>query len=299
VLNTENPSTENEAMPVIWTLGGLSVRELLRRTLCETWQDAVYGQAGRMAFYHFLAVFPCLLIFLAFTDRIQWVGAGLTDTANSVVQQVLPNEAAGFMQGMVVELKSQTPGGMKLLLTLGGALWAAMNGTWALVFGLNIAYEVNEKRPWWKLGLTLLGLTVALALAGATALLGLFWVTHVFHPQSRVVLRSIQWLGISALLMLSFALIYRFAPDVSNAKWKWSTPGSVCALALWIAATVGLNIYFGHITNYQRAYGHLNTVIMVLLWLYLTNAAILIGGEMNSEIEKASTDGGSERHQKT
>lgn len=281
-------------MPEMWTLEGLSVSELLRRTWHETWQDAVYGQAGRMAFYHFIAIFPCLLIFLTFTAKITSFETQVTSTANGVVQQVLPNDAASLIQEMVLELQGQKPGGLQLLATLGGALWAALNGTWALVFGLNIAYEVDETRTWWQLGGTLLGLTVALAIAGALALVLIFSVTRIIHTPSHVVLHAIEWVAILALLMFSFALIYRFAPNLQDAKWKWSTPGSLCALILWIAATFGLHIYFDHITNYQRSYGHLNSVIMVLLWLYFTNAAILIGGEMNSEIEKASPDGRSE-----
>jgi membrane protein len=288
-----------EAMPEIWTLGGLSLREVLRRTWSETWHDAVYGQAGRMAFYHFVAIFPCLLIFLTFTTEVTSFATDLTNTANQLVQQVLPNDAAALIQQMVVELLGQRPGGLRLLFILAGALWAALNGTWALIFGLNIAYEVDETRSSWRLGLTLLGLTVALAIAGALALILLFSVTRILNTSSHVVLHILEWLAILALLMFSFALIYRFAPNLQDTKWKWSTPGSLCALILWIGATFGLRIYFDHITNYQRSYGHLNTVIMVLLWLYFTNAAILIGGEMNSEIEKASADGHSQRHQKS
>jgi membrane protein len=284
-------TAQNVDMAQMWTLGGLPVRELLRRTWAETWEDAVYGQAGRMAFYHFLAIFPCLLIFLAFAAHLSSVGTGMTQTANGIVQEVLPNAAAGLIQQMVMELKGQTPTGFELLLTLAGALWAAMNGTWALVFGLNIAYEVDENRGWWRLGVTILGLTTALAFAGALALAILYFATTVFHASSSIALRALEWVAILALLMFSFALIFRFAPNLDDAKWKWSTPGSACALLIWVGATIGLRIYFTHITNYERSYGHLNTVVMVLLWLYFTNAAIMIGGEMNSEIEKASGEG--------
>jgi membrane protein len=82
--------------------------------------------------------------------------------------------------------------------------------------------------------------------------------------------------------------VYRFAPNLEDAKWKWSTPGSLCAVVLWVTSTLALRFYVAHITNYERIYGHLNTVVMLMLWLYFTNAAILIGGEMNSEIEKAA-----------
>jgi membrane protein len=275
----------------MWTLGGLSIPELVRRTWLETWGDAVYGQAGRMAFYHFLAIFPCLLIFLAVASRIPVIGESLKVFESSVAAQVLPPHAATLINQLSAELQQHTSG-YGLLFSAGGALWAAMNGTWALVFGLNVAYEVNEDRNWLELGLTIAGLTLALALAGCLTLVLLWFAvrleTAVFHGALPIGLTVLEWLAVLALLVLCFAIIFRFAPNLKDAQWKWSTPGSVCALLLWLLATVGLRIYFGHITDNYRSYGHLNSVVMLMLWLYFTNAAILIGGEMNSEIEKAA-----------
>ena len=97
----------------------------------------------------------------------------------------------------------------------------------------------------------------------------------------------LEWVVLIVTVSFSFAILYRFGPNLRDRRWQWSTPGAVCALLLWIAATFGARIYFDHINNYARSYGHLNGVVMLLLWLYVTNGAILIGGEMNSEIEKA------------
>ena len=286
-------------MAKAWTLGGLPVGELLRRTAVESWTDAIYGQAGRMAFYHFLAIFPCLLIFLAFAGGVPSIGTGVKHAAQGVVEDVLPGPVAGLVQKMEVELQAEAPSGFEFLSTCVGALWAAMNGTWALVFGLNIAYEVKEDRRWWKLGLTIFGLTVTLGILTAIALVVLFAATRIgnqiFHGMSLMMLRAGEWLVVLMLLMLSFAIIYRFAPNLKDARWKWSTPGSLCALVLWVASTVGLRFYFEHITDYRHMYGQLNTVVMLMLWLYLTNAAIVIGGEMNSEIEKAARKTGEDR----
>jgi len=279
-------------MARIWTLGGLSVPELLRRTWIESWTDAVYGQAGRMAFYHFLAIFPSLLIFLAFTETMPSIGPGVKSTAAGLIQEILPSQAAGLVQQMLTELQRHTPAGFALISACGGALWAALNGTWALVFGLNTAYEVEESRGWWKLGTTIAGLTLVLTVAASLALIFLFSAAHiggqVFRQPASAILRALEWLVVLATLMFSFAVVYRFAPNLRDAEWKWSTPGSTCALLLWVASTIGLRFYFEHISNYYQTYGHLNTVVMLLLWLYFTNAAILIGGEMNSEIEKAA-----------
>jgi membrane protein len=275
----------------MWTLGGLPLRELLRRTWHESWTDAVWGQAGRMAFYHFLAIFPSLLIFLTLAGSLPAIGTGVKITASGVIQDVLPSQAAGLFHQMMAELQRQRPAGLQFLSACAGALWAVMNGTWALIFGLNMAYEVTESRSWWKLAVTLTGLTAALTAAGVVALLLLFSARqiegNVFEFGSPVLLRSLEWLAVVVLLMISFAIVYRFAPNLPDAEWRWSTPGSACALVLWLASTLGLRFYFEHINNYHRSYGHLNTVVMLLLWLYFTNAAILIGGEMNSEIRKA------------
>jgi membrane protein len=283
----------------MWTLGGLSIGELVRYTWLETWRDAVYGQAGRMAFYHFLAIFPCLLLFLAVCSSIPVAGKSLQPFELSVAAQVLPPDAAALISELNHELEGHAYG-FGLLASAVGALWAAMNGTWALIFGLNVAYEVEEDRSWRELGITIVGLTLSLALAGGLTLVLLWFAvkleSHVFRGALPIGVTILEWLAVLALLTLSFAVIFRFAPNLKDAEWKWSTPGSVCSLLLWVLATFGLRFYFGHVTNYYRSYGHLNSVVMLMLWLYLTNAAILIGGEMNSAIEKAAAGSSSRRH---
>jgi membrane protein len=280
-------------MTKLWTLGGLSVRQLIAQTWTESWRDSVFGQAGRMAFYHFLAIFPALLMLLEFSRKVPF-GPGMVHATARLVQDFLPGQSAALIQQMMNEFNSQVPIGLHWISAFAGALWAAMNGTWALVYGLNRAYEVKEQRNWKELAATLAGLTLALAFVSAIALLCLLAAArvsgHRFHAPEEwpLALKAVECLVLAALLMFSFALIYRFAPNLRNHEWKWSTPGSVCALILWGAATAGLHIYFDHINDYIRTYGQLNRVVMLMLWLYFTNAAILIGGEMNSEIEKAA-----------
>ena len=284
-------------MPNLWTLGGLSVRELARRTWSASWRDAVFGQAGRMAFYHFLAIFPSLLVLLAIVARVPSIAPEVKDAIAGLGNQFLPPQASGLVEQMIGELDRHMSMDYHFLAACAGALWAALNGTWALVYGLNSAYEVEEHRAPWKLAATILGLTFSLALAGSLALLLLVSAARFeqqalhrplsFHAATAT-LRGFEWLTVVLLLMFSFALVYRFAPNLRDHTWKWSTPGALCAVLLWIAATVGVRYYFQNLNDYARAYGHLNSAIMLLLWLYLTNGAILIGGEMNSEIEKAA-----------
>ncbi len=239
-----------------------------------------------MAFYHFLAIFPALLIFLSLVAHLPAIAPQMKNAAANLAQEFLPAQASTLLQQMLSELDRHMPIDFRFLFVCVGAAWAALNGTWALIYGLNTAYEVEERRNWWKLALTIAGLTICLALVGVIALLFLFF-TWSFHA-APAALRALEWLTVVLLLMFSFAVVYRFAPNLRDHEWSWSTPGAVCALLLWIGATVGLRLYFQHVNDYTRTYGHLNSVVMLLLWLYLTNGAILIGGEMNSEIEKAA-----------
>ena len=136
-------------------------------------------------------------------------------------------------------------------------------------------------------------LTLSLAAAATVAVFLIFCSRYMqarMHGGA-VELRVLEWLVLLATLSLSFAVLYRFAPSVRDREWSWSTPGALCALALWIGSTFVARMYFDHVNNYSRSYGHLNVVVMLLLWLYVTNGAILIGGEMNSEIEKAAAGG--------
>ncbi len=274
----------------LWTLGGLSIPDLLRRTARESWQDEVFGQGGRMAFYHFLAIFPSLLVFFLVSARVPHVGDHVKNALQELSSQVLPDQVSQLLQQVMEELNQRARSGVQLISVCGGALWAAFNGTWAMIYGLNKAYEVEETRSWWQLAITIVGLTLSLAVAGSIAVLLIFCSAYLrahFHGGA-FTLRVLDWFVLVATLSFSFSLLYRFAPNLHDCEWRWSTPGAFCALVLWIGSTFGARVYFDHV-NYARSYGRLSGVVMLLLWLYVTNGAILIGGEMNSEIEKTVT----------
>jgi membrane protein len=274
----------------LWTLGGLSLPELLRRTTRESWQDEVFGQGGRMAFYHFLAIFPSLLLFFLVSAHIPHLRDHVRSALQEMSSQVLPDQVSQLLQKVMDEVNHRSRAGMQLISVCAGALWAAFNGTWAMVYGLNKAYEVEEDRSWWQLAITIVGLTLSLAVTGSIAVTLIFCSAYLqtqFHGGA-IALRCLEWLVLVATLSCSFAVLYRFAPNLRDCEWRWSTPGAFCALILWIGSTFAARVYFHHV-DYARSYGHLDGVVMLLLWLYVTNGAILIGGEMNSEIEKTVT----------
>ena len=284
-------------MANLWTRGGLSWRELVLRTWQESWEDAVFGQAARLAFYHFIAIFPSLLLLSFALVRFPAAASALRTTLSTALSGILPHEADSLMQMMIEKLNATANTGVGLFSASLGALWATVNGTWAVMAGLNMAYEVKERRPLWKVLAIAFALTVSIAVMFLIALGALFYATsaapHMLQRAAAgaslpLLVRSIEWVMLAVLLLLSFAFFYRFGPNLYDRQWQWSTPGAVVALILWMLASELVRLYFERFHTYHVVYGPLEGVAMLLLWLYFTSAAILIGGEMNSEIEKAT-----------
>jgi membrane protein len=288
-------------MAVLWSLRGLSWRELVERTCRRSWEDEVFGQAARLAFYYFLAIFPALLLLLVLLNTFADAGSELRNALLDSFHQIVPPEASALITKTVGELNARAAVGAGALWAALGAAWAILNGTWAMMVGLNRAYEVKEDRQWWMVLAIAFGLTIALGIMGVLALGAMLYGSRAgttisqyigVHTESPFPWRVIQWLVIIVLLLFSFASMYRFGPNLKDRRWQWSTPGAVVAIALWAGTTLLLRIYQEHFSSSQRIYGGLAPVATFLLWLYLTGAAILIGGEANSEIEKAAADAG-------
>jgi len=269
----------------LWSLGGLSWRQLLLRTWHESWDDEVFGQAGRLAFYHFLALFPSLLLFFFLLSHFTAAGSQLRAALTDSLNRLLPEQSAALISQMVAEF--QTLPNIRVAAWSAGAsvVWAAVNGTWAVMSGLNIAYEVKEERPLWKVIPIAFALTVSLALLFSFALTFVAFASRLLPGYDA---RWFEWPALSALLLVSFALLYRFGPNLRDRKWQWSTPGAAVALVLWLTAAALMRVYSAHFHSYAFIYRQLNGAATLLLWLYFTSAAVLIGGEMNSEIEKAT-----------
>lgn len=281
----------------LWTRGGLSWRELVVRTWRETWEDAVFGQAARLAFYHFLAIFPALLLLFFALVKFPTADSALRNALVAALNGILPAQAGAMIGATIEKLNATATEGIGLFSATIGAIWAAINGTWAVMTGLNIAYEVKEERPLWKVLSTAFALTMSLALMFVIALSVIAYgapaaqsiAQHAgFRGPLLLILRWLEWPVLVVLLLASFALFYRFGPNLYDREWQWSTPGALLALFLWLLAAGLVRFYFERFHSYHVVYGPLEGVAMLLLWLYFTSAAILIGGEMNSEIEKAS-----------
>ncbi len=288
------------AVESLWKLGGLTWATLGRRVWSQVNEDDVFGRAAQLAYYFLLALFPLLLFLTSVLGLLLGSGTGLRHSLFNYLGQVLPGSSAELVSTTMREVSAASGGG-KISFGILAALWAASNGMGAICESLNAAYNVKESRSWWKTRLVAVGLTVAIAVLVITALVLVlyggkiaesvaahFGLGDVFTTSWKI----LQWPIVFAFVLLAVALVYYFAPDVKKQKWGYITPGTVVAVVLWLLVSFGFRLYLHFFNSYSAAYGSLGAVIVLMLWFYLTGAAILVGGEVNSEIENATAQAG-------
>jgi len=282
------------ASPSPWNLGGLTVRELARRVASEVSSDEVMDRAAALSYYFLFSLFPAMLFMTALLGFLPL--PNLWDRLMGYVQQVLPPESAAMIQKTLAEILGDQRGG---LLSLGAllALWSASAGMASVMNALNVAYDYEDVRPWWKrrllavlltLGFSvlLLAALVLLVFGGKIGEVAAGWLgpgDHLFRVAWNAVTIVIAVLSV----LIGIALVYYLAP-AGDQHWRWITPGSVVALALWLAMSFGLRLYVTYFGDYNATYGSIGGVILLLLWLYLTGAVLLLGAEVNAEIEQAA-----------
>jgi membrane protein len=287
-------------MKSLWALRNISWLELAKRVWKEINNDRVFGRAAELSYYFLLALFPLLIFLTSVIGIILGAGTGTRHALFNYLARIMPPSAFQLLDATMWEVSTASGSG-KLSFGLLAALWAASNGMTAITESLNVAYDVEESRPWWKQRLVAISLTVALAVLIITALLlvvaggriGEGVANHYgFGPAFEVAWKIIQWPVVFASLILAFALIYYFAPDLRRQKWMWLTPGAAIGVALWLLVSFAFRLYLNYFDSYSKTYGSLGAVIILMLWLYFTGAAVLIGGEINSEIENAAAKRG-------
>lgn len=276
-----------------WKLGGLGVVELAKRVWGEFSDDEVSDRAAALAYYFLFALFPALLFLTALLGLLPI--PNLMERLMDYVAQTLPGDAASILEKTLNEIVAGASGG---LLSIGvlGALWAGSNGMSSIMSALNVAYDVKETRPWWKAKLLAIGLTLGFSVFILSAL-----VLIVFGPKIGEKMAGLVGLGavftfvwnivsipiVMVLVAIGIGLVYYLAPNVEQ-KWRWVTPGSAVALVLWLGASFALRFYVTTFANYNATYGSIGGVILLMLWLYLTGMALLLGAEVNAEIEHAA-----------
>jgi membrane protein len=297
---SDSELSTTEQIKSIWDLGGLRWKELSRRTWGGINQNDLLNRGYELAYNFLLAVFPLLLFLVTLFGAFSSQGGRLRGDMFIYLQQILPPAAYNVLVETLREVTRNGSGG-KLTFGLLFALYAGSGGMTQLMSTLNAAYEVHEGRSWITVHLISIGLTIAMSMLIIAALflvLGggavLQYVGQLLGLSSAVLVAAkvLQWVLALAFVVLAFAVIYYFAPDVKERHWYWITPGSVIGVLLWGAASAGLRAYLHFFNTYSRTYGSLGAVMILMLWFYITGVAFLVGGEINSTIEHAAAEHG-------
>ncbi len=271
----------------------LSWRELLARTYKETKEDDALGLAAQLAYYFFLALFPAILCVIALASFLPL--QNFADEIVSAFGRLVPEEMLSVIRTQIVRLADGNDGGV-FTLGLLGALWSSSAAMVAMVDAMNRAYDIEEARPWWKVRLTAIlltiGLSVFIVLAFGLILAGpqaADWASarFGFGPAFALAWKIVQWPIAFALVVTGIGLVYYFAPDAEQ-DWVWITPGALIATLLWLIGSLAFRFYVVNFGNYEATYGAITGVILLMLWFYMSGLVLLIGAEASAEIEHAS-----------
>ena len=289
---------QHSPLSSMWDLQGVPVWEVAKRTWHALDEDNLFGRASQLAYSFFSAIFPALIAMSSLMGLIAQSSGDLYFELLNKIGQLLPPSAFALVTQTFQQTTSASTTG-KVTLGILFAMFSASVGISAIQDTLNTVYKVKETRPFWKARLQAIGLTLAVAALVILALLTLFGGDYLAHHLKGMfrgayvlsaILSVIYWTLACLIMVLSFEVMYYFCPDVQNHKWRWFTPGGLIGLAGWVAGSVGLRVYLHYFNSYSVTYGSLGAVIILLLWFYLTGAMILLGGEVNSEIERAVSE---------
>ena len=266
---------------------------VLKRTVKEFNDDNLTDWAAALTYYAVLSLFPGLIVL---TSVLALLGETTTQELLKYVDEVAPGQAGDLIKSSICELqKSSSAAGLLGIIGLLTAFWTASGYLGAFMRAANAVYDVEEGRPIWKtiplrLGLTL-GSVVLISLAvGALVLTGGVadtvgnWVG--IGDTVVTVWDFVKWPVILLLVSLAFAVLYWAAPNVRQPGFRWVTPGSLLAILLWVLATLGFAIDVANFASYNKTYGSLGGVIVFLVWLWISNIAVLLGAEFDAELER-------------
>ena len=282
-----------------WKLGGLSLGELLKRTWKEVNDDNAYDAAAALGYYFLFALFPMLILMMALLTTFN--STAMLDKTLSMLSHIMPGDSYKLISSELPIVARQSKGG---LLTFGIILtiWSASSGVVSVIDGLNRAYEVKEERSFIKRRLLGIALTIALVLltfvggglvVGGDQLAG--YIADAMNAPWMTTVGTIAGVVLGLIAMFAgLELVFYFGPNVHYPKWYWVSPGSLAAVIIFILGSLGFSQYVRFSNSYSSvAYGSLGAVMVLMLWLFILGLAIVIGGEINSEIAKAALAHGS------
>jgi membrane protein len=260
----------------------------------ELGRTRVFTAAAGLAFYFLLSLIPLIIVFASLLWYVP--ATKVVSQLLSIMAELIPPDSSQLVQS--VALSVLEPGHIKILsFGILSYLWAATGGFSALIEALDIAYDVEDCRPWWRDRLQALVLTFTVGGMGMLSLLAIIVGPHFGHflrmffslPEGFAhTWPLLRWTITIILFVASLELMYYLGPHARHSFWS-TLPGAAIAVAMWFLGSYGLSFYLGHISNYNKAYGSLGAVIGLMLWLYITSLAVLTGAEFNAELGKRRT----------
>jgi len=285
----------------LWNLQGVPLRVVALRTWKGVNADRLFGHAAELGFYFLFALFPTLFCASSLLGLAARSAHQFYDRLLDYLSLVIPTSALGAVLNTFNETTAAASSG-KATLALIAAIWSASVGISAIQDTLNIVYKIEDSRSYFVARLHAIGLTLLLTIIvslGLASLLGRDFIAALarvgLHDRflagaAIVAARVIGWTMAAALLDLSFAVIYYWAPDSKKRRWHWLTPGGALGLLGWLLASLGHRVYIHYFNSYAVTYGSLGAVIILLMWFYITGLMLLLGAEINSEIEAAAAE---------
>ena len=266
---------------------------VLRRTVREAREDNLTDWAAALTYYGVLAIFPALL---AIVSILGLVGRSATQPLVDNLAALAPSQARDIVTSALQNLqRSQGTAGVLFVVGLAGALWSASGYVSAFMRASNAIYEVGEGRPVWKTLPTRVLTTVVLVLLLAAVALAVTFTGGLARAAGDVlgvgstavtVWDIVKWPVILLVIALMLAILYWAAPNVRHPGFRWLSPGALAAIVIWIVASAGFALYVAMFSNYNKTYGALGGVIVFLVWLWISNLAVLFGAELNAETER-------------
>jgi membrane protein len=267
--------------------------ELAKRTVKDSIQDDAMGIAAQLSYYFFLSLFPALLFLVALASFFPLYS--FADELMGMVAPIAPAAVVDLLKEQLTSLSNSEDAGL-LSIGLLMALWSSSAAMVSVIDAMNRAYDIEDSRSWVKRRIVGIALTVGLALFILTSL-GLTvagpWLANVLGhqlglaPAFTTAWTILQWPVVFLLASTGFGLVYYFAPDAEQ-RWVWITPGALTATILWFLASLAFRYYVVNFGDYGAAYGTLGAIILTLLWFYITGLAMVLGAELNAEIDHAS-----------
>jgi membrane protein len=283
---TAEPSTRRS--PPSWP-------DVLKRTVREAREDNLTDWAAALTYYGVLSIFPALLVLVALLSLLG-EHPRTTDALLEIVQDVSPGAASETLRDPIVDV-IRSKGGAGALLGVGllGALWSASGYIGAFMRAMNVLYEVEEGRPFWKLRPLQIAITIAMVLLLALVAIAIVVTGPLASAVGGVVGLDDaavtawswgKWPVLVLIVIVMLAVLYYAAPNVKHPGFRLLSPGAVAAVVLWLVASLLFALYVANFGSYNKTYGSLGAVVVFLVWLWISNLALLLGAELDSELER-------------